>query len=79
MKYTVEKTDSWKLYTPLVPQGMTMLGTVRRGADAAGALALDESTGRYVQLNAGACRNLDQRKVKEALATLKKRQATSPA
>ena len=44
------------------------LGTVRRGDGQVGALGRVRATGMLVQVNAGATRTLDQRKVEAALA-----------
>lgn len=64
----VNKQGNWKLYAgggwPL--RGWTMLGTVERGIGDVGALALSPA-GHYCQINAGAVRSLDQRKVVTAL------------
>jgi len=56
----------WRLYQHAAPSGWTMLGTVQRGMDI-GALARSP-IGQYAQINAGAVRSLDQRKVQAALA-----------
>lgn len=53
----------WRLYAVRVPAGMRMLGTVTRGGVDTGALATVEANGRYVQINAGVVRRLDQRMV----------------
>lgn len=55
----------WRLYThPLA--GWEMIGTVQRGMEI-GALARSPS-GILAQVNAGAIRSLDQRKVSAAMA-----------
>jgi len=56
----------WKLYQRHAPDGWDMLGTVQRGLEI-GALARNKATGEYAQMNAGAVRSLDQRKVAAAL------------
>lgn len=56
----------WKLYQRHAPEGWDMLGTVQRGLEI-GALARNRETGEYAQMNAGAVRSLDQRKVAAAL------------
>ena len=56
----------WKLYQRHAPAGWDMLGTVQRGLEI-GALARNKETGEYAQMNAGAVRALDQRKVAAAL------------
>ena len=56
----------WKLYQRHAPDGWDMLGTVQRGLEI-GALARNRETGEYAQMNAGAVRALDQRKVAAAL------------
>lgn len=55
----------WRLYTHPLP-GWEMLGTVQRGLEI-GALARSPS-GILAQVNAGAIRSLDQRKVRAAMA-----------
>jgi hypothetical protein len=67
-RLTVNPNGNWRLYANTLPAGSTPLGTVTRGIGDTGALVLIEVTGLYVQVNAGAVRLLDQRKVKEALA-----------
>lgn len=57
----------WRLYQMRELPGWEMLGVVHRGV-LAGALARSR-TGQYVQMNAGAVRSLDQRKVLSALAS----------
>ena len=64
-RITVQIGGPWQLYTPHALPGWEMLGTVDRGADA-GALARSR-VGVYCQINAGAVRSLDQRKVKAAI------------
>lgn len=54
----------WRLYTHELPD-WRMLGTVQRGIEI-GALALSPA-GVYAQINAGAVRALDQRKVLAAM------------
>lgn len=64
-RLTINPNGNWRIYTN--PNGnFTMLGTVTREDTDTGALAL-AATGIYVQINAGAIRNLDQRKIKAAL------------
>lgn len=55
----------WRLYTHPLP-GWQMIGTVQRGFEI-GALA-KSNTGLYAQINAGAVRTLDQRKVKATIS-----------
>jgi hypothetical protein len=62
----VDTAGKWRLYSPTVPDGMQIIGTVTRGAET-GALARVTATGLYVMLNAGAVKMLDQRKVASAL------------
>jgi len=63
-RLTVTIDGPWRLYThPLA--GWDMLGTVQRGLEI-GALAKSPA-GLYAQINAGAVRSLDQRKVLAAL------------
>ncbi len=66
-RITIDAAGNWRLYTNTVPAGATPLGTVtREGADT-GALVRYEATGLYAQVNAGAVRSLDGRKVAAAL------------
>jgi hypothetical protein len=67
-RLTIARNGPWKLYAGASwPQaGWTMLGTVTRGEGDTGALALSPA-GVYCQVNAGAVRSLDQRKVLAAL------------
>lgn len=60
----------WRLYQHQPPHGMQMLGTVQRGLEI-GALARTQA-GLLVQVNAGAVRALDQRKVEAAMASVDK-------
>lgn len=55
----------WRLYQHAPLPGWTMLGTVQRGM-VIGALARS-AAGVYAQINGGAVRSLDQRKVQAAL------------
>jgi len=55
----------WRLYTRPLP-GWQMIGTVQRGFEI-GALAKSPA-GLYAQINAGAVRSLDQRKVSAAIS-----------
>lgn len=66
---TINPAGNWHIYTNTLPAGSRAIGTVSRGDVDTGALALIERTGLYVQVNAGAIRTLDQRKVLTALAT----------
>lgn len=62
----LDRNGPWKLYQRHAPDGWDMLGTVQRGLEI-GALARNKETGEYAQMNAGAVRSLDQRKVAAAL------------
>lgn len=62
----VDRNGPWRLYQPHVPSGWVILGTVQRGMEI-GALGRNKGTGEYAQLNAGAVKSLDQRKVAAAL------------
>lgn len=66
-RLTVDPNGKWQLYAPTLPPGAVALGTVRRENGDEGALIRFEITGRYAQLNAGAARTLDGRKVAAAL------------
>jgi hypothetical protein len=57
--------DAWRLYQLTALPGWEMLGTVQRGLEI-GALA-KSAAGVYAQINSGAVRSLDQRKVIAAL------------
>jgi hypothetical protein len=63
-RYTITIDGPWRLYTDKL-LGWTMTGTIQRGLEI-GALALSP-VGIYAQINAGAVRELDQRKVSAAL------------
>lgn len=63
---TVKLGDSWRFYTRYVPEGSEALGTVTRDGFDTGALVKLRS-GHYVQVNAGASRNLDPRALAQAL------------
>lgn len=64
-RLTVLVGGPWRLYThPLA--GWEMIGTVQRGLEI-GALGLSPA-GLYAQINAGAVRTLDQRKILAAMA-----------
>lgn len=68
-RITVDPDGKWQLYAPALPPGTVALGTVTRPDGDTGALIRFERTGRYAQLNAGAVRMLDGRKVSGALGT----------
>lgn len=66
-RLTVNKDGNWRLYTNTIPANSTPLGTVTRDEFDTGALVRIDDTGVYVQVNAGAIRSLDGRKVAAAL------------
>ena len=68
-RLTINRNGAWKLYAGAgwPRAGWQMLGTVTRGIGDTGALAVSPA-GVYCQVNAGAVRGLDQRKVVSALA-----------
>lgn len=68
-RLTVNTDGNWRLYTNTIPMNSTPLGTVTRDESDTGALVRIEATGVYVQVNAGAIRSLDGRKVAAALGT----------
>ena len=74
-RLTVTPGGPWRLYTHSQP-GMDMLGTVQRGMEI-GALARTRA-GMLVQVNAGAVRSLDQRKVAELNLAAKKHLTLAP-
>lgn len=65
-RLSVDLGGKWRLYTSTIPAGSRALGTIKRGVET-GALVLIEASGQYVQVNAGAIRSLDQRKVAAAV------------
>lgn len=65
-RVTVDRAGNWMLYTNSLPVGAEAIGTVTRDGYDTGALAR-LPTGSYVQVNAGAIRNLDGRAVAAAL------------
>ncbi len=65
-RLTVNIDGKWRLYTNTIPGGSEALGTVTQGEGDTGALVKLPS-GLYAQVNAGAIRNLDGRKVAAAL------------
>lgn len=68
-RLAVDTNGNWRLYTNTLPANSTPLGTVTRDDSNTGALVRIEATGVYVQVNAGAIRSLDGRKVAAALGT----------
>lgn len=60
---TVDKNGNWKLYTNTIPENSDALGTVTRDGYDTGALVRINSTGLYVQVNAGAIRSINQSEV----------------
>lgn len=66
-RLAVDTNGNWRLYTNTIPGNSTPLGTVTRDESDTGALVRIEATGAYVQVNAGAIRSLDGRKVAAAL------------
>lgn len=68
-RVTVDVNGNWRLYTNTIPANSTPLGTVKREESDIGALVRIDATGIYVQVNAGAIRSLDGRKVAAALGT----------
>lgn len=68
-RLVVDTNGNWRLYTNTIPANSTPLGTVTRDESDTGALVRIEATGVYVQVNAGAIRSLDGRKVAAALGT----------
>lgn len=68
-RLAVDVNGNWRLYTNTLPENATPLGTVTRDEGDTGALVRIETTGAYVQINAGSIRSLDGRKVAAALGT----------
>lgn len=66
-RVTVDPNGNWRLYTNTIPANSTPLGTVTHNVGETGALVRIETTGAYVQVNAGTVRNLDGRKIAAAL------------
>jgi hypothetical protein len=69
-RLTVDTDGNWRLYTNTLPANSTPLGTVTRGGFDTGALVRIETTGAYVQINAGVIRPLDGRKIAAALGNI---------
>lgn len=69
-RITVDIDGNWRLYTNAIPAKSTPMGTVTRDESDTGALVRIGATGVYVQVNAGAIRSLDGRKVAAALGTV---------
>ena len=69
-RLSVDLGGKWRLYTNTIPAGSRAIGTVKRGDGDTGALVLIESTGQYVQINAGGLRSLDQRKIAAAVVVV---------
>jgi hypothetical protein len=72
-RLAVDLGGKWRLYTNTLPANSSALGTVTRDGCDTGALVLIETTGLYVQVNAGAIRTLPQHKVVAALAEARTR------
>jgi hypothetical protein len=68
-RLAVDPAGDWRLYTTTLPEGSTPLGTITRDEGDTGALVRIDRTGLYVQVNAGAVRSLDGRKIAAALGT----------
>lgn len=68
-RLTIDSAGNWRLYANKIPAGAVPLGTVTRDGADTGALVRYEATGLYAQINAGAVRSLDGRKVAAALGT----------
>lgn len=66
----INQNGNWRLYTNTLPANSTPLGTITVGGCDTGALARINATGVYVQVNAGAIKRLDGRKVAAALGLL---------
>lgn len=66
-RLAVDLNGNWRLYTNTLPANSTPLGTITRDDTDTGALVRIETTGAYVQVNAGVTRSLDGRKVAAAL------------
>lgn len=66
-RLVVDTNGNWRLYTNTIPVNSTPLGTVTLDKSDTGALVRIDATGVYVQVNAGAIRSLDGRKVAAAL------------
>ena len=65
-RLTVNTDGNWRLYSNTLPPGAEAVGTVTQGVGDTGALVKLPS-GLYGQVNAGAIRSLDGRKVAAAL------------
>lgn len=67
MTYEVDLNGPWKLYSPIVPAGFMVHGTITRQTGDTGALFQNGKTGVFVQANAGIFRALYGRDVMLAL------------
>lgn len=68
-RLTVEVGGKWRLYTNTIPAGAEAIGVVTHGDLGDSGALVKLRSGNYVQINAGATRNLDGRKVAAALGT----------
>lgn len=66
-RLTVDTGGNWRLYSNTIPPGFEALGTVTQSVGDTGALVRQQATGTYAQLNAGAVKSLDPRKINDAL------------
>lgn len=71
-RLTVDPNGNWRLYTNTIPTNSIAIGTITRGDSDTGALIQIKATGAYVQVNAGAIRTLDAKKVSAALGVERK-------
>ncbi|MBF0421881.1 MAG: hypothetical protein HQL73_02695 [Magnetococcales bacterium] len=65
----VDISGDWQAYTPTIPDGATVMGTVTVGHGITGALIRWEKDGTYSQVIEGSVRRLDGRKIAAAMGT----------
>ena len=70
-RLTVDLGGKWRLYTNTIPVNSRAIGTITSDIGDTGALVLIETTGLYVQINAGCLRRLPQSKVTAALTEVR--------
>lgn len=66
-RLAVDLGGNWRLYTNTLPVHSRAIGTVTRDGYDTGALVLIETTGLYVQINAGAIKHLPQHEIKAVI------------
>jgi hypothetical protein len=64
----IDKNGKWRLYSPLLPDNVDVIGTVTRDIGDTGVLIRFRATGIYAQINAGVVRSINRHDVERALA-----------